>query len=172
VGQQPNIELEISDLPRPRRKPDPARSWVPDRPGELGRPEDMDLGTGFGRTGPDSGYALTLITSRPLELADGEHRSNLDAGIAAVVSARASLFGRAPTGKDVDLAIVLLGLDSSIPDGLHTDLATKRKKWFAAAAHHPHNLYSFVSLLDTDVLKLTADEARSRMASGTSLIAD
>lgn len=172
MGQQPNIELEISDLPRPRRKPDPARSWVPDRPGELGGPEDMEWGIGFGRAGPDPGYALSLIASRQLELADGEHRSNLDAALAAVVSARASLFGRAPTGKDVDLAVVLLGLDSSAPNSLHTDLAAKRKKWFAAAAHHPHNLYSFVSLLDTDVLRLTADEARSRMASGTSLITD
>lgn len=170
MGQQPNIELEISDLPRPHRNPDPARSWVPGRPGELGGPEDMESGSGFGRTGPDPGYALFLIVSRQLELADGEHRSNVDAALAAVVSARASLFGRAPTGKDVDLAVVLLGLDSSIPESLHTDLAAKRKKWFAAAAHDPHNLYPFVSSLDTDVLRLTADEARGRMASGTSLI--
>jgi hypothetical protein len=172
VGQQPNIELEIPDLPRPRRKPDPARSWVPDRPGELGGPEDMQWGSGFGRTGPDSGFALSLIAARKVELAPGEHRGNVDAALAAVVSARSSLYGRAPTGKDVDLALVLLGFDPDIPEGLSEELAAKRKKWFAAAAHHPANLYSFISSLDTEVLRLTADEARSRMASGTALIGD
>ena len=35
VGQQPNIELEMADLPRPRPKPQPAHGWVPGRPGEL-----------------------------------------------------------------------------------------------------------------------------------------
>jgi len=172
VGQQPNIELEISDLPRPRRKPDPARSWVPDRPGELGGPEDMQRGAGFGRTGPDSGYALSLITARRLDLADGEHRANVDAALAAVVAARASLFGRGPTGRDVDLAVVLLGLDSTVSDGVRDELAGKRKKWSAAAGHHPANLYGFVSALDDEVLRLTADEARARMASGASLITD
>ncbi len=172
MGQQPNIELEIPDLPRPRPKPDPARSWVPDRPGELGGPEDMQWGSGFGRIGPDSGFALSLIAARELELPAGEHRANVDAALAAVVSARASLYGRAPTGKDVDAALVLLGLDPATPESLSTELAAKRKKWFAAVAHHPENLYSFVSSLDAEVLGLTAEEARSRMALGVSLIGD
>ncbi|MGA9595363.1 MAG: hypothetical protein WBV06_04350 [Acidimicrobiia bacterium] len=172
MGQQPNIELEISDLPRPRRKPDPAPSWVPDRPGELGGPEDMRSGAGFGRIGPDSGYALSLIAGRELDLAEGEHRANVGAALAAIVSARSSLYGRAPTGKDVDLAVVLLGLDPGIPESLRSELAEKRKEWFAAAGHNPTKLYSFVSSLDTDVLRLTAGEARSRMAAGTALIAN
>ena len=170
MGQQPNIELEISDLPRPRRKPDPARSWVPDRPGELGGPEDMQQGSGFGRTGPDSGYALSLIAGRRFELAEGERRADVDVALAAIVSARASLFGRAPTGRDVDMASVLLGFDPASPESLRNELAAKRKKWFAAAGHHPAKLYPFVSALDAGVLSLTADEARSRMAAGTSLI--
>jgi hypothetical protein len=170
VGQQPNIELEISDLPRPRPKPDPARSWVPGRPGELGGPEDMRWGAGFGRTGPDSGYALSLIAGRRLDLAEGEHRANVDAALAAIVSARSSLFGRAPTGKDLDLAIVLLGLDPATPESLRREMGEKRKTWFAAAGHHPSKLFSFVSSLDTEVLRLTADEARSRMAAGAALI--
>jgi hypothetical protein len=171
VGQQPNIELEESDLPRPRRKPDPARGWVPGRPGELGGPADMRSGAGFGRTGPDPGYALSLIAARQPDLAEGEHRADVDAALAALVSARASLYGRAPTGKDVDLAVVLVGLDSGVPESLRAELAGKRREWFAAAGHHPTKLYAFVSRLDADVLRLTADEARSRMATGSSLIA-
>lgn len=170
MGQQPNIELEISDLPRPRRKPDPARSWVPDRPGELGGPGDMQWGAGFGRTGPDSGYALSLIAARQIDLAEGEHRANVDAALAAIVAARASLYGRGPTGKDVDLALVLLGLDADTPDSVRDELAGKRKHWFAAAGHHPTNLYAFVSALDDEVLRLTAEEAQTRMASGATLI--
>ena len=171
VGQQPNIELEISDLPRPRRKPDPARSWVPGRPGELNGPEDMHWGAGFGTTGPDAGYALSLVAGREVNLAEGEHRANVDVAVAAVASARSSLFGRAPTGHDINLALVLLGYDSAgVPDEVAASLATRRVGWFAAAAHHHANLHTFIGSLDAAVLRLTADEARGQMAQGTQLI--
>lgn len=170
VGQQPNIELEISDLPRPRRRPDPARGWVPGRPGELGGPEDMQWGAGFGTTGPDAGYALSLVAERDFDLAEGEHRSNVDVAVAAVASARSSLFGRGPTGNDIDMAMVLLGYDSDgVSPAMSSDLATRRIEWFAAAGHHPANLHDFVAALDADVLRLTAAEARSEMAQGTDL---
>ncbi len=171
VGQQPNIELEISDLPRPRRRPDPARSWVPGRPGELGGPEDMQWGSGFGTTGPDAGYALSLVMARDLVLAEGEHRSNVDVAVAAVASARSSLFGRGPTSNDINLALVLLGYDSAgLSDEMASGLATKRVEWFAAAGHHPANLHDFVASLGADALRLTADQARDQMAQGTKLI--
>jgi hypothetical protein len=172
VGQQPNIELEISDLPRPHRKPDLARSWTPGRPGELGGPEDAEFGRGFGTTGPDAGYALSLVAARDFELAVGEHRANANVAIAWVASARSALFGRAPTGKDIDLALVLLGYDNDrIPQELALPLSAKRASWFAAAAHHPGNLHDFLAALDPDVLRLTAEQARAQMAQGTKLIA-
>ena len=171
VGQQPNIELEISDLPRPQKKPDPARSWVPGRPGELNGPEDMQWGAGFGTTGPDSGYARSLIATRDLDLAAGEHRSNVDVAVAALASARSSLFGRAPTGKDIDMVLVLLGYDNAgVPDEMAADLATKRVDWFAAVGHHPANLHTFIASLSADTLRLTADQTRSQIAQGTQLI--
>ena len=170
MGQQPNIELEISDLPRPHRKTDPARGWVPGRPGELGGPEDMRFGAGFGTTGPDAGYAMSLVKGRDIELGENEHRSNTNAALAAVASARSALFKRGPTGTDVDFALVLLGFDSATPESLRSELASNRLDWFAGAGHHPTNLHGFVSSLDADVLGLTAEEARDRMAQGTSLI--
>jgi hypothetical protein len=170
VGQQPNIEFEISDL-RPRRKPDPATAWVPGRPGELGGPEDMKRGAGFGTSGPDAGYALSLVAKRYFDLADGEHRANANVAVAAVSAARSSLFGRGPTKKDVDMALVLLGYDAEgVPAETITELATARITWFAAAGHHPAKLNEFVSGLDVDSLKLTADEARGRMAQGEQLV--
>lgn len=171
MGQQPNIELSISDLPRPQPKPDPARSWSPGRPGELGGPDDHEWGGGFGTTGPDAGYALSLVAGRELDLAEGEHRSNADVAVAAVASARSSLFGRAPTMKDVDLAMVLLGYDSEgVPVKTAEVLASNRIEWFAAASHHPDKLTSFLTAVDADVLRLTAAEACGRMANGDKLI--
>ena len=170
MGQQPNIELEIADLPRPQPKPDPARSWVPERPGELGGPDDARFGAGFGTTGPDSGYALTLVRARNLELVEGEHRANTDVALAAVASARSALFGRAPTGKDVDLAVVLLGLDPVHPEDDRLQMGDWRKRRFASVAHHPGRLHGFIASLEPDILSLTADEARARVARGEALI--
>lgn len=172
VGQQPNIELEIADLPRPQPKPDVPQTWSPDRPGELGGPDDMKWGSGFGAVGPDSGYALSLVSRRDLELAEGEHRHNAAAAIAAVASARSSLYGRAPTGKDIDLALVLLGYDSKdVPAEIATELAGGRLEWFSAVGHHPGKLVDFVGEIEADVLRLTAEQARARLASGERLIA-
>ncbi len=172
VGQQPNIELEIADLPRPQRKPDVPQTWTPDRPGELGGPEDMMWGSGFGAAGPDSGYALSLVGRRDLEMAAGEHRQNANAAVAAVASARSSLYGRAPTGKDIDLALVLLGYDTKgIPTDITEELAQGRLEWFAAVGHHPGKLVDFVGSIEADVLLLTADQARGRLAGGERLIA-
>ena len=171
MGQQPNIELDISGLPRPRPKPDPARSWTPGRPGELGGPDDHRWGAGFGTTGPDAGYALSLVKRRGFELAEGEHRGNTNVALAAVASARSSMFGRGPTMKDVDLAAVLLGYDAAgLPTETVADLARSRLAWFAAAGHHPENLTSFLAAIDAGTLRLTADEARNRMAQGEQLI--
>lgn len=171
MGQQPNIELEISDLPRPRRKPGLPEGWIPGRPGELSGPEEMKWGAGFGTPGTDAGYARSLAAQRDVVPADGEHRANADLAIAAVAAARASLFGRAPTKKDVDLALVLLGYDDAgVAAETSAALATRRLEWFAAAGHHPEKLREFVSNLDPNLLKLTADAARSRMATGENLI--
>lgn len=172
MGQQPNIELEIADLPRPQPKPDVPQKWTPDRPGELGGPEDMMWGRGFGTVGPDSGYALSLVGRRELKLVDGEHRHNADLAVAALASARASLFGRAPTGKDIDLALVLLGYDSAdTPAEIVAELEQGRLEWFSAVGHHPDKLVDFVGTIDADVLRLTAEQARARLAGGERLIA-
>ena len=143
---------------------------MPGRPGELGGPEDMRFGAGFGTTGPDAGYAMSLVKARDIEIGENEHRSNTDVALAAVASARSALFKRGPTGQDVDFALVVLGFDTATPESLRSELAANRLDWFAAAGHHPANLHGFVSSLDADVLGLTADEARARMAQGTSLI--
>jgi hypothetical protein len=115
LGQQPNVPLEIEDLPRATPHPGPARRWVPDRPGDLNEPGEVPQGGGFGAPGPDAGYALRLIESRSLP---GEPRQQADvkAAVAAVVTARAAALGRAPVGGDIDAAILLLGLPRRIAE--------------------------------------------------------
>ena len=111
MGQQPNVPQRIENLPRPTSHPGPARRWRPDRPGDLSDPEEVPWGGPFGTPAPDAGYALRLLSDRPLPGGD-DARHDVTAAVAAVMAARASSLGRAPVAADVDAAIALLGLES------------------------------------------------------------
>jgi hypothetical protein len=132
VGQQPNIELRIEDLPRPTRHPAAPRRWSPRRPGELDSPVEVPWGGMFGTPGPDAGYAHRLAQDRPLALAPGENRHDAEAAVATLMAARASHFGRGPTGEDAEVAELLLGLDD---DGAPESAALRRR--FVGLDHHP-----------------------------------
>jgi hypothetical protein len=171
MGQQPNIELEIADLPRPRAHPAAARRWTPSRPGEMSGPHDVPWGGAFGTTGPDTGYALSLIGQRELVLAHGEHRANAEAAIAAVAGARASHYGRAPTGEDVDVALILFGYDDrELPADLAASLAADRVDWFANVAHDATKLRGVVAAIPLNVLASKPGAVRAQMATGRRLI--
>jgi hypothetical protein len=171
MGQQPNIELEIADLPRPRPAPDPARPWRPSRPGELGGPADVPWGGAFGTTGPDTGYALRLIRRRELPLAPGEHRHNAEAALVALAGARASHFGRAPTTGDVDVAMMILGYaPDGVPRELLDELATLRRTWLANLGHDAPKARRLVSAVPIENLAAPIDSLQQRMAGGERLI--
>jgi hypothetical protein len=61
MGQQPNIELDESDLPRPTPQPAPARRWRPTKPGLITAPSENPSGGYFGKTGPDPGWAIRIV---------------------------------------------------------------------------------------------------------------
>jgi hypothetical protein len=114
---------------------------------------------------------MSLAKRRDIRPAAGEDRENANAAVAAVAAARSSLFGRAPTGQDIDLALVLLGYDAaSSPEGVAAKLAERRIGWFTGAAHHPAKLVDFIARVSPDTLRLTADDARARMAKGEELV--
>ena len=171
MGQQPNIELEISDLPRPVLAPAAPRRWRPHRPGELHSPDDVPWGGAYGMVGPDTGYALSLVAQREFELADGEVRSNGLVAVAAVAGARASHFGRAPMPEDVDIALLILGF---APDGLPANLvdtmSAERRRRLGGVGHDPSRVHSLVAAIPIDVLGATAEEVHRRMAAGERLI--
>ena len=172
MGQQPNIELEISDLPRPVAHPAPARRWRPDRPGDLDGPGDVPSGTGFGTTGPDPGYALRLAADLELAKAPGESDHNARAAVAAIGAARAAEFGRAPIPEDVQLGALVLGyLPQGVDSGLLEDLAEARPELIAGIGHAVRKALALVERVPSDVLMGSAAAARARMAVGERLLA-
>ncbi|MGI9610970.1 MAG: hypothetical protein ACR2NL_11825 [Acidimicrobiia bacterium] len=134
-------------------------------------PADVPWGGAFGTTGPDTGYAARLVASRELALSDHEERHNAEAAVVAIAGARASLAGRAPTGQDIDAALVLLGYDpTGLPHELVADLVDRRRDWTANLNHDAVASRALVAAIDPDVLKSTAEQIRARMRAGEDLI--
>lgn len=162
MGQQPNMPLEIEDLPRRKAAPAAARRWSPDRPGDLAGPSDVPSGGAFGMPGPDAGYALRLLRDRDLPTVPGESRRDLEVAVAALMTARSSRFGRAPMGEDAEVAEALLGVGDTG--------ASWRTPWTAGLAHKPHRSARLVDAVDPDALLAAPDEVRSRLAAGDALV--
>jgi len=165
MAQQPNIELEITDLPRPEPHPGPARSWRPGRPGDPTGPDDVPRGPLFGTPGPDAGFALRLLDTLGWAPAEGEHRADTEAALAAIIIARGSKEGRAPTRKDVDAALTLLGL-GEVPPPVADAFATYRKHRFAGFAHDPERVELWLATLDEELIHADLPAIRAAIASG------
>ena len=141
MGQEPNIRLGFEDLPRATAKPSAPKGWSPQRPGDMGSPAEVPWGGSFGTPGPDTGFAYTFV--KALQLPGGDRlRSDLEATILAVVAARASAVGRAPTAPDATVAIELLGLDAESASS------------FSGIAHQRGRLADLVAAIPLD--RLTA----------------
>lgn len=141
MGQQPNVPLEIEDLPRHTGHPEAPQRWTPNRPGDLGGPATVPHGGAFGTPGPDAGYALRLLRGRDLP-GGGHHTNDVVAVVAAVVAARAAAVGRAPGPADVDAALALLKLDDAAVAAL------------AGIAHDHARLRALVGAIPADRLVL------------------
>lgn len=159
MGQQPNIQLHLEDLPRPQPHPAPARSWAPQRPGDPKGPGQVLWGGAFGTPGPDPGYALRLLAGRPLALAPGERREDAKRLVGALMTARASRLGRAPVPGDAEVAEVILGLDPAGP----AEAAAERQGFSARGAE---GLRRLLEAVDADWLVAAPAEAQRRRAAG------
>jgi hypothetical protein len=137
--------------------------WTPDRPGDI-TGTGVPWGGAFGTPGPDAGYAIKLAAGRELNLTDHERRADANVALAAVAAARASLASRGPTKVDVDAAIVILGYDTE------SELGAVRAAAIAGAAHHPQRIRRIVAGIPIDVIEDSADNLRTRVVAGESLI--
>ncbi len=166
MGQQPNIDLEMADLPRRTDHPGPPRRWKPRRVGELGAPADVPVGGRFGNPGPDAGYALTLLADHPIPTGPGEHRRDAVAAVAAVMKARAAAFGRAPVIGDAAVAEVILGYAGPSRPGL----AARRAAAIAGLAHHAAGSRPLLAAVDRTALTSSLEEVVRRAEAGEGLI--
>lgn len=152
MGQQPNIELEPADRPREAPEPAPPRFGRDTRPGVITAPDQMPTGSAFGRPGPDTGWALRIIRAAGLPETGEAHESV----VAAIMGARASLFGRAPIPEDLAVARVLLGWE----EGLPAQIEERGERWVAATAHEKTKGSTALAEIDPDLLRETPERIR------------
>lgn len=139
MGQEPNIRLGLEDLPRAVPEPAAPARWSPQRPGDFVSPDEVPWGGAFGTPGPDTGFAYKIV--RNLDLPGAAHRrSDIEAVLVVVMSARASSLGRAPTAADAAVAIDLLELSEASADS------------FAGIAHDHARLGAVVATIRAESL--------------------
>jgi hypothetical protein len=155
MGQQPNVEIDRSDLPRPTPEPDAPRRWRPTRPGVITSPDQMRWGGAFGTPGPDTGWALKIVGAADL----ADRSTGLELVLAALMAARASLLGRAPIPEDLEVAKILAGIGERLPP----ELSERRARWIEATVHEPSPGRMAVSEIDLDLLVLKPDQMRRRL---------
>ena len=149
-----------ADQVRPAYRLRTPADWRASRVGEIVAPEHPH-GRHLGIPGPDQGYALLIAHSLfedRLALTHGISAEDVLVGCAQVGSARAALFGRAPVGKDVELALELFGFLGEAPG----DLATWRAPLFGAAAHHYDQQRRIVEVVPPATLRLSPAEVHAR----------
>jgi hypothetical protein len=152
MGQQPNIEMSLADLPREEPEPEAARRWRPTRPGVIVSPKEMRWGGSFGTPGPDTGWAIRLVRAAHLP----DRTPDLEALLVTLMSARASQLGRAPMSADLEVAKLMCG----IGEGLPAYLSERRQRWLRVAAHEKVKGRSAVAELDPDLLTNTPGRIR------------
>ena len=155
MGQQPNVDVDSSDLPRPTPDTDPPRRWRPTRPGVIVSPDQMRWGGAFGTPGPDTGWALKLVRAADLP----ERSDGLESVLAALMAARASHFGRAPVPEDLEVAMILAGFG----EGLPADFVERRERWIEATAHEPSPGRAAVADIEPDLLELKPEWIKRRL---------
>lgn len=141
-----------------------ARGWTPGRPGEIeGR---QPAGERLGYQGPDQGYIITLANrakSRVRVMA-GENVEDALRGCSLIALRRASLFGRAPSIHDLNLALHLWGF---LQDNPPADLLAVRKELFVGvgnAAHHYKEGREIADLVPESTLRMTPDAVASQVS--------
>jgi hypothetical protein len=168
MTQPSYVPIGEADQVRPAYRLRTPADWRQDRVAELltpVHPRGRDLGV----PGTDQGYALLVahqLFAERLELTPGITTEDALVGAAAVANARSALFGRAPVGKDVELALVLFGFLGQCPP----DVVTWRAPFFQAAAHHYRQQRRIVEAVPESTLRLTPDQVRAQLDNWRALL--
>jgi hypothetical protein len=150
-----------ADQVRPALRLKTPSDWRADRVADFDGPNRPE-GPKLGRPGPDQGYALKLghdLFEHRLELAPGESAQDAIYGCAMVASARSALFGRAPVGPDLELALTLFGFLGGAPK----ELVEWRSPMFRSVAHHYGEQRSLVEKVPEGTLRMTPKRVREEI---------
>ncbi len=163
MGQQPNIELSLSEHPIGELQRAAERRWIQSRPGEITSPSDVPSGGSFGRPGPDTGWGLRMI--RAMRFDRGKRPRDLEVLLNALAGARASHARRGPTRQDVEVALALVGLheDPRQSKEAAARLEELREKWLDYLAHDPWPGRSALADIPLDLLMDTPPTVRARL---------
>jgi hypothetical protein len=135
--------------------------WRADRVADFDGP-NRPQGASFGHPGPDQGYALKLghdLFQKRLELGPGEQAEDAIYGAAMVASARSALFGRAPVGPDLEMALTLFGFLGGAP----AELVEWRKPLFMSVSHHYGEQRALVAAVPEGTLRMTSQKIREEL---------
>jgi hypothetical protein len=157
-----------ADQVRPSLRLRTPGDWRADRVAELKGPGQPE-GPGFGNPGPDQGYALKLghdLFEDRLELTPGERAEDAIYGCAMVASARAAVFGRAPVGPDLEMALTLFGFLGGAP----VELVAWRVPLFLSVSHHYEDQRRLVAAVPGGTLRMSAARIREELGSWRELL--
>jgi len=154
MAQQPNIEIPLVHVPRkPLSSPAP-RGWsTDDHPGVSDYPDARPFGGTFGTPAPDAGYAYRIIRHFEKALPDA-----LVDVLASLITARASLYGRAPIPEDLEVARFLCGMFEQAP----RELIIRRIRWMKATRRESSKGRTAVS--EVELALLAENPARVKLA--------
>ncbi len=152
MGQQPSIEITESDQPRKVLLTPPSQRWRPVRPGVITAPEQVPTGGHFGLIGPDTGWAFRIIDANGLPDADPSLREV----VAALMGARAAIWGRGPTREDFEVALTMCGFGyEAIPE-----IVDRRVHWIRAVSHDVRPGETAVAEVDPALFSMSVDQVR------------
>lgn len=136
----------------------PTATHVTGKPAELRSPV-VTSGDLFGSPGPDQGYALLLAhhLSDRLVLRDDEDAHDVEVGGSLLAGRRASLYGRAPSIYDLQVALGLFGFLTAAP----AELVEIRQVLFRSIGHSYAAQRHLVDAVPEKSLRMTPDEAAS-----------
>lgn len=160
MAVDPHVKPKLVDRPRSGTPMPPSRAFVADRAGDSVT-SDLPRGDLFGNPGPDLGYALVLVErfrSR-IELAPHENWADAVAMSSGIAMRRCSVFGRAPTGIDVEFGLTIAGYLGGAP----AELIEWRVEHVHGASHEYAEALHIVNAVKDDTLGLTPAQVRERL---------
>lgn len=152
MTRQPNIDPPVQDLPRAVLTPAAPARWAPSRPGMITSPDQTSPGGLFGRPGPDTGWAFRIIRQARLS----SEQKQAESVMVTLMSARASLFGRAPVPEDLEVALLLLGFE----DGVSRAVVERRRRWLKESRHESVPGARAAEEVGSDALTLSPEDLR------------